>query len=265
MGSSDLKYKFLIETENVEIIIDNIKKKVDESNYVEVMRNKIITRAIYQMPFLEKEEHRWLRILIGDVDCHRKTGVTITYKMKNTKDGQEKKIPKLRVEEFDQAKSFFESMGFVKSSTQENKRTKAYVIFENIKYMIKFDVWPQLEDLTFLTIDAVTPTDPRSKKAFIDILRLERYDISKDKIVDVDDTYEKRWKFRASDIPELRFGFDLEEQYRERLEQLDKDNDKNLLYLWLNNEGEEAQKLYTEFKNSKKTVEEVLEFLKKDN
>lgn len=261
MEKGSLKCKFLIETENVDFIIDNIKNNVDESNYNEVMKNKVVTRAIYSMPFLEKGEHRWLRILIGDVDCHGKTGVTITYKMKNIKDGQEKKIPMLRVEEFDQAKSFFESMGFVRSSTQENRRTKIYVTFDNIKYVIRFDVWPQLEDLTFVTIEEVTPTDPRSKGAFIKILKVGKYDIAVNKVVDVDDTYKEKLGFRASDIPELRFGFDLEEQYRENMNVIFREDKENLLYLWLSNEWEDAQKLYKAFKKSKKSMEEVIELL----
>lgn len=263
MNYTEPKTKFLIETENVDFIIANIKNKVNDKNYKKVMDKKKITRAIYRMPFLEKDENRWLRILIGDIDCHENTGVTISYKLRNTKEGQEKKTPILRVEEYEPAKNFFEQLGFVRSSTQENIRTKIYVTFENIKYMVRFDVWPQIEDVTFVTVEEVTPTDPRSKEAFIKQLNLTKYDISKGAMVDIDNVYKEKLGFRASDIPELRFDFDLHEQ---SIESINENNDKmNLLYLWLNDELHDVEKLYLAFKKSSKSIESVLEFLENND
>lgn len=112
--------KFLVDTENVDFIIENIRAKVDDRSFAIPMERKKVTRIIYRMPYLKENESRWLRILIGDVDCHNKTGVTITYKVKNTTEGKEVKTPILKVEEFDQAVDFFEALGFQRTSTQEN-------------------------------------------------------------------------------------------------------------------------------------------------
>ena len=69
----------------------------------------------------------------------------------HAEEGKELKTPILKVEEFDQAVDFFEALGFERTSTQENIRTKLYVTFENVKYMIRFDIWPLLDDVTFVT------------------------------------------------------------------------------------------------------------------
>ena len=121
--------KFLVDTENVDFIIENIRAKVDDRSFAIPMERKKVTRIIYRMPYLKENESRWLRILIGDVDCHNKTGVTITYKVKNTTEGKEVKTPILKVEEFDQAVDFFEALGFQRTSTQENIRTKLLKLY----------------------------------------------------------------------------------------------------------------------------------------
>lgn len=249
--------KFLIDTDNMGFIIENIKKIVDDQHFVKTMNKKKVTRVIYKMPFLKENESRWLRILIGDVDCHGDTGVTITYKVKNSKIGEEKKTPLLKVEELDQATSFFEELGFVRTSLQENIRTKLYVTFEKVKYMIRFDNWPLLDDITFVTVEEVTPTDPKTKAAFIKILNLAKYDIYKGTIVDIDTTYEERLGFNASDVPNLCFGLDIQEQLKEK-----KDSDNiNLFYLWLSNEWDDAKKIFQAYKKSKYTLEEAISIL----
>lgn len=252
--------KFLIDTENINFIINNIKEKVDDKSFVYTMKRKKVTRVIYRMPYLKENEARWLRILIGDVDCHNKTGVTITYKVKNAEEGKELKTPILKVEEFDQAIEFFETLGFQRTSVQENIRTKIYVTFENVKYMIRFDIWPLLDEVTFVTVEAVTPTDPRTKEAFISVLNLNKYDIYKGAMVDVDTIYKDRLDFRASDISQLCFGLDIEEQYREKKNLIEEEN-PNLFYMWLNNEWEDAKKLFQAFKKSKRSLDDAIRVL----
>ncbi len=252
--------KFLIDTENMDFIIDNIKEKVDDKSFAIPMNKKKVTRIIYRMPYLKENESRWLRILIGDVDCHNNTGVTITYKVKNAEEGKELKTPILKVEEFDQAVDFFEALGFERTSTQENIRTKLYVTFENVKYMIRFDIWPLLDDVTFVTVEEVTPTDPRTKEAFIKLINFSKYDIYKGTMVDVDTTYEQRLGFRASDIPELCFGLDIEEQYNENKD-LVREESFNLFYLWLSNDWKEVKRLYQAYRKSKRTLEDAIRVL----
>ena len=253
--------KFLVDTENVDFIIENIRAKVDDRSFAIPMERKKVTRIIYRMPYLKENESRWLRILIGDVDCHNKTGVTINYKVKNTTEGKEVKTPILKVEEFDQAVDFFEALGFQRTSTQENIRTKLYVTFENVKYMIRFDIWPLLDEVTFVTVEEVTPTDPRTKEAFIKLLNISKYDIYNGTIVDVDTTYKERLGFRASDISQLCFGLDIEEQYQESKELIEDGENPNLFYMWLSNEWEDAKRLFQAFKKSKRSLENAINLL----
>lgn len=256
-------YKFLIDSENVGFIIENIKNIVDSNHFSKPMTQKKVTRVIYRMPCLKENESRWLRILIGDVDCHGNTGVTITYKVKDTGAGVEQRIPILKVEEFDQATEFFEALGFIRTSIQENIRTKLYVTCENVKYMIRFDVWPLLDEVTFVTIEEVTPADPRTKEAFIKLLKLEKYNIHAGKIVDVDTAYKERLGFRASDIPQLCFGLDIVEQYNRIKDHLEAFDKQNQFYLWLNNEWGDASRLFQAFKKSKYSLEQAVDLLTK--
>lgn len=240
--------RFLVNTEDVDLIIDNIKKLVDAKYFTERMERAKVTRVIYRMPCLQENESRWLRILIGDIDCHGNSGVTITYKVKNTDVGFERKIPILKVEEFDRATEFFEALGFARTSLQENYRTKIYVTFEKVKYVIRFDIWPSLEEVTFVTVEEVTPTDPRTRSAFIDFLNLRDYDVSSGTIVDVDTAYKERLGFKASDIPQLCFELDLKKQLEEAQEQNQADERANLFYMWLSNEWGDLQRLFQAFR-----------------
>lgn len=255
--------RFLVDTENVDLIIDNIKKMVDAEYFKERMKHAKVTRVIYRMPCLKENEYRWLRILIGDIDCHGNSGVTITYKVKNTHVGFEQKIPFLKVDDFDRATEFFESLGFARTSLQENYRTKIYVTFEKIKYMIRFDIWPSLEEVTFVTVEEVTPTDPRTRAAFIDFLKLRDYDVSSGSIVDVDTAYKERLGFKASDIPQLCFELDLKKQCEESQEQNKSDEKDNLFYMWLSNGWGDVQRLFQAFRKSRYTMDEAIDLLTK--
>lgn len=251
--------KFLVDTENVDFIINNIKENVDAKSFSIPMHKKKVTRMIYKMPYLKNNESRWLRILIGDVDCHGKTGVTITYKVKNVEEGKEARTPILRVEEFDQAIDFFETLGFQRTSIQENIRTKLYVTFENIKFMIRFDIWPLLDDVTFVTVEEVTPCDPRTKESFIRLLNLNKYNVYKGKMVDIDSTYKENFGFTASEIPQLCFELDIKKQYEENKGKID--SEVNLFYMWLNNDWEDVKQLFYAFKKSGYTLEQAIDRL----
>lgn len=142
-----------------------------------------------------------------------------------------------------------------------NIRTKLYVTFENVKYMIRFDIWPLLDEVTFVTVEEVTPTDPRTKEAFIKLLNISKYDIYNGTIVDVDTTYKERLGFRASDISQLCFGLDIEEQYQESKELIEDGENPNLFYMWLSNEWEDAKRLFQAFKKSKRSLENAINLL----
>lgn len=254
---SEVKDRFLIDAKDQFFIKERIKELVKEEDIIEAMLNGKVLRTTYELPN-QYGQSRWLRILIGDVDCHRKTGVTITYKQKN-EDGEETKNPILRVEEFDHAKAFFEAMGFVESSTQETLRTKYYVTFDKVKYIIRFDIWPGLESLCFVTVEEASAVNREHKESFINQLGIARYDIWEGH-VDIDKVYLKYRGFRAMDIPELTFYANLDLQAHEN-KHVQKDEGSEKLFLWLDNEADDAARLYELFKKSNKNLDEVIGFL----
>ena len=252
----EIKDRFLIDKEDQYFIKERINDLVREENIIKAMTEGKIVRTTYELPSLFGQS-RWLRILIGDVDCHHKTGVTITYKQKN-EDGEETHNPILRVEEFDHAKAFFEAMGFIESSTQETKRTKYYVTFDKVKYIIRFDIWPGLEDYCFVTVEEASAVNPEQKESFIRQLGIAQYD-KWEGHVDIDKVYLKYRGFRAMDIPELTFHADLDRQKEKRKQRKDAGSEK--LYLWLDNEADDAAHLYEIFKQSNKKLDDVIAFL----
>ena len=49
----------------------------------------------------------------------------------------------MEVDDFYEANHMFELLGFQKTSTQETRRTKYVCFYEDIKYVICFDVWQE--------------------------------------------------------------------------------------------------------------------------
>ena len=86
------------------------------------------------------------------------------------------------------------------------RRTKYVCFYEDIKYVICFDVWPGLEDTLFLTIEPGTNAEQADVESFIDLLGIETTKIERNK-VDVDTEYLKRFSIPASLIDNLRFDF----------------------------------------------------------
>lgn len=112
----------------------------------------------------------------------------------------------MEVDDFYEANHMFELLGFQKTLTQETRRTKYVCFYEDIKYVICFDVWPGLEDTLFLTIEPGTNAEQADVESFIDLLGIETTKIERNK-VDVDTEYLKRFSIPASLIDNLRFDF----------------------------------------------------------
>lgn len=203
---TDFRCKYILPVASQSEIVNVISTRTDQAHVI--MDNAIMTRTIYQLPNLSdssnKNQHQWLRIRVGDIDCENNSKCTITYKKKTGKNNPEE--AKLEVDDFYEANHMFELLGFQKTSTQETRRTKYVCFYEDIKYVICFDVWPGLEDTLFLTIEPGTNAEQADVESFIDLLGIETTKIERNK-VDVDTEYLKRFSIPASLIDNLRFDF----------------------------------------------------------
>lgn len=182
---TDFRCKYILPVASQSEIVNVISTRTDQAHVI--MDNVIMTRTIYQLPNLSdssnKNQHQWLRIRVGDIDCENNSKCTITYKKKTGKNNPEE--AKLEVDDFYEANHMFELLGFQKTSTQETRRTKYVCFYEDIKYVICFDVWPGLEDTLFLTIEPGTNAEQADVESFIDLLGIETTKIERNK-VDVD-------------------------------------------------------------------------------
>ena len=68
-------------------------------------------------------------------------------------------------------------------------------------------------------------------------------------------------QFCTSDISQLCFGLDIEEQYQESKELIEDGENPNLFYMWLSNEWEDAKRLFQAFKKSKRSLENAINLL----
>ncbi|MDE6710648.1 MAG: hypothetical protein K2J76_09180, partial [Oscillospiraceae bacterium] len=78
------------------------------------------------------------------------------------------------------------------------------------KYIVRFDIWPKIEDVVFIESNAMTSASNESLNDFVDALEVLNYNICKNAKVDVDKIYEERFNCPASLIPNVTFDFDLE-------------------------------------------------------
>lgn len=202
--------EFLVSTDNVSKIIKNIKDNTQLCT--PIMIDQIIKRSLYQVKNLgedekdEKNEYKWIRILEGDVDCDGVQRCTVTFKDKK-KDMSGEDYALLKVESFDDATHLFDLLKFTKTSYQENKRSKFVCIFDKVKYIIRFDLWPEIEEVVFVAISVLSSASDNNISDFIDVLEIEKYNLDNNKMVDVDSVYEKKFGCPAILIPEVTFDF----------------------------------------------------------
>ena len=201
---TDRRLKCIISLHDYPTILDIIQNSTDDPHIV--MKDITMTRTIYQPPVVSpKSDHQWLRIRVGDIDCEGNSKCTITYKKKShlTPFPTEARI---EVEDYYEATHMFDLLGFTKSSIQETRRTKYVCTYEEIKYIICFDIWPGLEDIIFLTIDSGPNAENTDLMGFTDLLEIERL-AQKNGNIDVDTEYVDRYGTPASRIPRLKFDF----------------------------------------------------------
>lgn len=203
---TDFRCKYILPAETQGAIVEIVNTRTESSRII--MDNVIMTRTIYQLHDLlnseKQNQHRWLRIRVGDIDCENNSKCTITYKKKTGNHNPEE--AKLEVDDFYEANHMFELLGLSRTSRQETKRTKYVCLYEGIKYVICFDTWPGLEEMLFLTIEPGTNAEKADVESFIDLLGIETSKIKRKK-VDVDTEYMTKYGKPASLIEDLQFDF----------------------------------------------------------
>lgn len=203
--------EFLIEAKNLEIIIANMQKKIPSCE--PIMIDRILRRTLYKVQNEQgdnndQEQIRWIRILDGDIECDGSQRCTITFKDKR-KDMTEEDYALLKVDNFDDANHLFDLLHFIRTSYQENRRSKFVCKLDRVKYIVRFDIWPKIEDVVFVAINVMTSANNESINDFVDALEIVNYNICKNAKVDVDKVYEERFNYPASLIPNISFDFDL--------------------------------------------------------
>ena len=207
---SEQSKKFIIETKDVCNILHNIFENTSKEPEASlIMDNQIMTRAVYQLPKNpDSDKHQWLRIRVGDLDCEGNSKCTITFKRK-TLDSSKPTSAKLEVDNYYDAIHMFDLLGFKKTSTQETKRSKLVCFYESVKYLVCFDVWPGLEEITFIAIEAGPNAELMDFEGFLDLIHIEKYKLNKE-YIDVDSEYKSKYNLVASDIPNLKFDFPID-------------------------------------------------------
>lgn len=68
---TDFRCKYILPVASQSEIVNVISTRTDQAHVI--MDNVIMTRTIYQLPNLSdssnKNQHQWLRIRVGDIDC----------------------------------------------------------------------------------------------------------------------------------------------------------------------------------------------------
>lgn len=201
--------EFLIESSNLPMIVESMRSDFPDPPQV-IMLDRIIRRTLYKVPLSSEssaEKVRWLRIMDGDIESDLQPRCTVTYKdkMKNMSD-EEKSV--LKVDNYDDAIHLFDLLHYEKVSYQENRRSKFACSLDQVKYIVKFDIWPKIEDVTFVSVSFASSANENSMSNFIDLLGLKEFNICRNQRADVDEEYKKRLGKPAMSIPMLTFDFD---------------------------------------------------------
>ena len=215
--SNDGNHKFTIFVDEKKKIISNLLSTESIRSSIKIIMDDVkMLRTIYSVPAKsisdsqsDEQTNRWLRVRTGDIDCDMNPRVTITYKQKGVST-QESNSTTLQVEDYYEATHMFDLLGFIKSSTQETKRTKISCVYEGVKYVVCFDTWPWIEDYVFVTVSASTSAEKDDILGFIDLLGLS----SKDNIrnFDIDQQYFKKYGKTASEMKNVRFDLPIDFQ-----------------------------------------------------
>lgn len=202
-------YEFLVRTKDLDAIIKNMRKNITSCH--PIMIDQIVKRVLYKVESVDElgeNQIRWLRIMEGDIDCNGEQRCTITYKDKK-KDMSGEAYALLKVDNFEDATHLFDLLKYVRTSYQENKRSKFVCMLDKVKYIIRFDIWPKIEDVVFVSIIVASSASQDDIDGFVDALDVRKFNKDENTMVDVDKIYESRFGRPARFIPEVTFDFEL--------------------------------------------------------
>jgi hypothetical protein len=207
----EIDSEFLIPSKDLEAIVQTMKTYLPEPPRP-IMLDQIVRRTLYRVPpssFDDEEKIRWIRVMDGDITCDNQPLCTITYKdkMKNMSD-EEKAV--LKVDNYEDAIHLFDLLHYHKASYQENKRSKFVCVLDQVKYVIKFDIWPKIEDVVFVSVSSSSSSKDNGINDFAELLGLNALNICHDRRVDVDKEYKERIGYPAMSIPMVTFDFDFQ-------------------------------------------------------
>lgn len=209
--------QFVIPSKKLNTIVTTLKTYSVEP----IMTGEIVRRCLYKVnnegPQTD-DNYKWLRIMEGDVECDGENRITITYKDKK-KDMSGVDSALLTVDNFDDATHLFELLHFEKTSYQENKRFKYRFTVppEGLEYLIRFDVWPKIEEFVFVTLISKSVIDDDDIDDVIAKLYLEEENICTSEKYDVDKIYKLKFGVPASQIPYIAFEFPLFDKENQEL------------------------------------------------
>ena len=196
--------EYLIETECLTEIIRNMENNI--SSCIPIMLDRIVKRALYRVDNSENSKKQWIRIMEGDIECTGETRCTITYKDRKY-DMSEENYALLKVDNFDDATHLFDLLKYKRDSYQEHRRSKFVCDLDDVKYMVRFDIWPKIEEITFVGITEISAADNDDVVGFVSALGIDNNSKGGNGI-DVDSEYKKRFGKSASEIPIVSFDLD---------------------------------------------------------
>lgn len=205
--------KYIISQDRFVKVLDNIIDLTNGGKIREIMYEEKMHRCIFGsnrgLSKLEEtaEESFWIRIRAGDTNCDGVAPVTVTYKnKKHSKD--ETDSSQFIAEDYYSVVQFFKDMGFPLVSEQETLRSKYIFYYENVKYIICFDVWPHIEGWLFVTVTASDNVSQADFSQVCNSLQLPSLAMQVG-YVDIDKAYEKKFGKKASEIRQIRFNIPL--------------------------------------------------------
>jgi hypothetical protein len=194
-------FEYLVQRKHMEKIVCNMQNTIPKCT--PIMVDCIVKRALYKVNNSEGDKSKWIRIMEGDIERIGETRCTITYKDRK-RDMSGETYALLKVDNFEDATHLFEVLQYEHVSYQEHKRSKFACVLDNVKYIVRFDIWPKIEDIVFVGIDVASSTKEDDVDGFLNALGIK--DLVEDSyLVDVDKEYKERIGKAASEIPIITF------------------------------------------------------------
>lgn len=205
-------FEFLINSNDLDVVVQRMQTDFPFPPRP-IMLDQIVRRTLYRVPnsmIDNPNKIRWIRIMDGDIEGDGQPKCTITYKDKMKNMSEEEKAV-LKVDTYDEAIHLFDLLHYKKASYQENRRSKFICELDHVKYIIKFDIWPKIEEVAFVSVSSISSSaNDHNITDFIELLGLNELNQCSDQRVDVDREYKERIGCPAMSIPMVTFEFNLQ-------------------------------------------------------